>query len=271
MGLFGDSICPACGGKLGALSGLLLKDDNRVCGDCAKLIDHDWYQEYPMKNWTLEDFKAYRQFLEDSKERNQSFHADHTFGYLEMDWEHGWFRISDKSKNTKIFLFRDLCFNSFTKSCWDVQKALFGGAETYLFHVYLSFALKDLNIAVSPFIKDIKVCYRKAEMVPDKTGKMEMEDLIETELLFNWYTLLSNPAYEGFVSDHADGGKIGQAMDLFMIDSLDEKNLEELKLHRNALIKAFHPDNGEQDAAYAQKINTAYRTILNAMKSKGVA
>jgi DnaJ-class molecular chaperone len=41
-----------------------------------------------------------------------------------------------------------------------------------------------------------------------------------------------------------------------------------LKQQRNALIKAFHPDNNESNETYAQKINAAYELLSGMIKEK---
>lgn len=43
-----------------------------------------------------------------------------------------------------------------------------------------------------------------------------------------------------------------------MFDSMSDVTEENLKKQRNALIKAFHPDNSEDNEIYSQKINAAY-------------
>ncbi len=51
-------------------------------------------------------------------------------------------------------------------------------------------------------------------------------------------------------------------MALFMLDSLDNVTLEEIKGYRNRMIKTFHPDKGSaEDTKYAQKINKAYELL----------
>lgn len=62
-------------------------------------------------------------------------------------------------------------------------------------------------------------------------------------------------------------GEVEKALALFMFDSMDEVTQDSLKKQRNALIKAFHPDNAEQNEAYSQKINAAYN-LLSGMAQK---
>ena len=52
-----------------------------------------------------------------------------------------------------------------------------------------------------------------------------------------------------------------------MFDSIDDITQDSLKKQRNALIKAFHPDNAEENEAYSQKINAAYE-LLSGMAKK---
>ena len=58
-----------------------------------------------------------------------------------------------------------------------------------------------------------------------------------------------------------------QAMTLFMIDRLEDLTLERIRMQRNRLIKAFHPDRGDVlDDTYAQKINNAYEILIKYAK-----
>lgn len=52
-----------------------------------------------------------------------------------------------------------------------------------------------------------------------------------------------------------------------MFDSIDEVTKDSLKKQRNALNKAFHPDNDEQNEAYSQKINAAYELLSGMVKN----
>ena len=47
---------------------------------------------------------------------------------------------------------------------------------------------------------------------------------------------------------------------------MDKVTLDSLKEQRNALIKAFHPDNAEANVAYSQKINAAYNLLSDMIK-----
>lgn len=58
--------------------------------------------------------------------------------------------------------------------------------------------------------------------------------------------------------DRSQIDDIQKAMALFMFDSMSDVTEENLKKQRNALIKAFHPDNSEDNEIYSQKINAAY-------------
>ncbi len=60
--------------------------------------------------------------------------------------------------------------------------------------------------------------------------------------------------------------EIEKALALFMFDSLKEVTAKTLKKQRNTLIKAFHPDKGETNEAYSQKINAAYELLSKAIK-----
>lgn len=46
-----------------------------------------------------------------------------------------------------------------------------------------------------------------------------------------------------------------------MFDSVDEVTQDALRKQRNALFKAFHPDNADENEAYSQKINAAYNLL----------
>ncbi len=54
---------------------------------------------------------------------------------------------------------------------------------------------------------------------------------------------------------------IEKAMAIFLIDSLEDMDLEGLRRQRNKLLKTFHTDNGEPDVRMSQKINKAYEVL----------
>ena len=61
-------------------------------------------------------------------------------------------------------------------------------------------------------------------------------------------------------------GEIEKALALIMFDSMDEVTEDALKRQRNALIKAFHPDNNESNETYSQKINAAFDLLRSTIK-----
>ena len=65
--------------------------------------------------------------------------------------------------------------------------------------------------------------------------------------------------------------EVQKALALFMFDSVADLTVEALKAQRNKLIKAFHPDQGESDEAYAKKINAAYELLSDVLARNGSA
>jgi hypothetical protein len=61
--------------------------------------------------------------------------------------------------------------------------------------------------------------------------------------------------------------EVQKALALFMFDSMDDVTEENLRKQRNALNKAFYPDNNEQKETYSQKINAAYDLLSGMIKS----
>jgi len=53
-----------------------------------------------------------------------------------------------------------------------------------------------------------------------------------------------------------------KAMNLFMFDNLEGLTESDIRKQRNKLLKAFHPDKGEESALYAQRINRAYDLLI---------
>ena len=91
-----------------------------------------------------------------------------------------------------------------------------------------------------------------------------MDDFLGA-FLFAWVTSQNEDVNNtGDPKEHVS--ELEQAMALFMLDSLDGVTLEELKVHRNRLMKVFHPDKGSvEDTRYAQKINNAYEVLSAAV------
>lgn len=63
------------------------------------------------------------------------------------------------------------------------------------------------------------------------------------------------------------GQRFAEAKALFMLE--EPYDIQQLKQQRALLLKTFHPDNGRVDsAAYAQKINDAFQTLLAYARSE---
>ena len=128
------------------------------------------------------------------------------------------------------------------------------GPDRYDMDIYLSFGLTEPDLVASTFVNTIHVYAKKGEMVPDKNGRKEWEEFVGIQLLFFWCILKFHPEYQGGLGKLEVPMEIEKAMDLFLLDSLDNKTEAVLKARRNALMKIFHPDEGGgQMEDYAKK------------------
>lgn len=115
----------------------------------------------------------------------------------------------------------------------------------------------------------------------EKANDIERDRVKKKNIFFNEVVGAVNEERFKSASDHYDDNQrndqkyinassfdepLIKAMSLYMFDSLDKVTEEDIKHQRNKLLKAFHPDEGEESVKYSQKVNEAYEVLINEIK-----
>lgn len=88
----------------------------------------------------------------------------------------------------------------------------------------------------------------------------EQQERQEYEQFKQWQNNQQNSDQYNNPNQAATDNEVQKALAAYMFDDFDF-TLEELKKTRNKLIKSFHSDNGEDNEAFAQKINRYYDVL----------
>lgn len=262
MGLFTKVNCAECGCETKPLLRTKLKDGNYICSKCARIIPLYAYQTF-LESYSLEDFCVFKQHKVYSDEAlRPNFEETDSYQTLHMDSLNGLFYIGYAIDKDTIFLqFKDIVRFELFFNPKELKNGIIGQKvegdvlfQLEMKHPYFKYEAK--------LDKDVKAKVKK-ELFGTKVTYENPKGMDEFAAAFTYaWVLDSEAATESASVKSYQSAELQQAMALFMLDNLDGITLEELKSHRNRLIKAFHPDKGSaDDTRYAQKINNAYEVL----------
>lgn len=266
MGLFKTIYCAECGIETKPLFRTKLKDGNYICSKCARIIPLYAYQTF-LESYTLEDYRAFKHYKEYSDEvLRPMFEETEHYATLHMDSVHDLFYIDyDVNKDTVFLEFKNIIDFEMVFQPKELTNGIAGKKvegdvlvrlQTKIPYVkYEDKLKKDVKTKAKKEFFGTKITYENPKGMDDFLGAF----------LFAWVTSQNEDVNNtGDPKEHVS--ELEQAMALFMLDSLDGVTLEELKVHRNRLMKVFHPDKGSvEDTRYAQKINNAYEVLSAAV------
>jgi hypothetical protein len=225
------------------------------------------YIEDQLENYTTEEYDEVVKYLE---------HSENVLAkqFIETD---SYFNLKIDSIN-KLFCFDGSFFSEplYLKFSQVADFDLVYSPEEYKDGFLSEKVFGTVSLKLKMNFPEFEYEYELATNVKAKAHKRFFSNKIDYELPNNmqnfsyifvstWYDALAAENGESETVD--DNTKLQQALALFMLDSINDTDPESLKAHRNRLILAFHPDKGNSDDnKYAQKINAAYDTIIEAMK-----
>lgn len=263
--------CKCCGKKLKGTEQMIFGFDKTrfiLCKECAAKI-HPQIADYAKKNWKYEDYTDYLAWEEETKEERAQFKATEQYGYastLMIDSEHGLFtlgkgRVFKESEAGLIFRFADLVDWDLNFKAEKVKDGLLGikvkGDE------FAMIQLDRPNVLIEEILNyGASYPLRKKGILSSKYEYEFSGDFQEIMAAFSICEYIELAKQEGECDEEErDFDEIQKALALFMFDSMADATPDNLKKQRNALIKAFHPDFGEDNATYAAKINNAYELL----------
>lgn len=271
MSVLKEINCAGCGIQTNLLFRTKLRDGKYVCSKCMKIFP-SYMKQTAKKEYTLEEYNNFKGYLEYSEQYLQPIYREtHSFHQIGMDTNNLIFRLGYSiDKNTLFLKFenlvefdmvfkpeeykKDLVGNkvkgdivmgiTMSNPCFKHEEILVYGAKAKARKALFGASIRYENPKGMDLFMDAFACAWEESMSKEN----------ESYYSYNEAPVSSNPS------------ELQQAMVLFMIDNLDDITLSSLKLHRNRLMQTFHPDAGSsEDTKYAQKINTAYDVLKNAL------
>ncbi len=269
--------CQCCGKKLKGTDQFVYGIEHSfvLCRECAAKI-HPQIAAYAKDNWSYQDYTDYLAWEEETREERSQFQPTHEYGYgtpLMIDSDHGLFclgtsKVFKSNEAGLVFRFEDLTDYDINFKPDEVKEGLLGtkvkGTEFILVELGRPRIRMEeaLNYGVTYPLRAKGFFSSKYEY----SFSDEFADIILTFSVCHYLAVASQ--MDQTVDETENFGELQKALALFMFDSMADVTEENLKKQRNALIKTFHPDAGEDNAAYAQKINDAYDLLQKAIRNK---
>ena len=238
-----------------------------LCKECADKI-HPQILSYAKNNWSYTDYINYLTWEDATKEERAQFNPDVKYGLCELkiDTERGLFSIGLGMNGGLVFRFADLSDYELDFKPEKVDESFFG--DTIRGDEFITVELTVPKVYIEEIIKPrVELCANKKGFLSSKYEYALSEEFTEIIRAFTLCIYIENEKRNGeYQRETMNIGEVEKALALFMFDSMDDVTQDSLKKQRNALIKAFHPDNDEQNDSYSQKINAAYDLLSGMAK-----
>lgn len=257
--------CKQCNVALKGSAQVVLGYDSRrfvLCKDCFSKI-HPKISKYAKDNWSYAEYSDYLAWDDATREERAQFRPTDEYGYivkLKIDTERCLFTIGD-GKNDIVLRFADIRDFDINFKPEKLKEGVFStkvkGSE-YVAVELITPALyieEILHYGASYKLREKGFINKQYEY----DFSEEFMDIIRAFTICIY--IVENAMNEQMDMSEHDIDEIQKALALFMFDSMEEVTEDSLKRQRNTMIKAFHPDNNENNEAYSQKINTAYELL----------
>ena len=271
MGLFDAKFCVECGAKTNILTCYHLSDDNYVCSKCGKVVPDCMHSTF-IQRYTYRDYRDFKEYLEYSNKcLRPQFMETAKYYTIHIDQSHRIFYLGNSiNENTVFFHFYSVSQFDLLFVAGELKEGLLG--DKVEGEILFQIEVEDPYFYYQEKLdKYAKVRARK-KMFGTKYSYENPDGMDEFIAIFRHTWELSREEYEAeyqrycgtdsIETEMTSATELQQAMALFMLDSLENITLEEVRAHRNRMIKAFHPDKGSaEDTKYAQRINNAYEIL----------
>lgn len=266
-----EIICDECGNKTNIFTRKKLTDGKYICKECLKKLPY-FLRDY---SYDLSTYKDYIKYIKLQQETYRNiFRQTHSYISIYLDTEHSLFYLSNKIfgntiDDTTLFLKLEDIDDFELIFTPDTYK------EGTLSDKVTGKVIMRLRMSIPEFYYEETIAYNETAKVKKKllSSKVTIYEPASLTEFITYFNAARNAAIERKNSiyddineydweENNDISELQQAMALFMIDSIENITIEELKSLRNRLIKTFHPDLSENaNTKYAQKINNAYEII----------
>ena len=238
-----------------------------LCKECADKI-HPRVLDNAKSSWSYTDYTDYIAWDEATREERDQFVPDVTYGYeMKIDTERGLFSLGGGKKGGLVFRFADLTDYELNFKPEEVKEGILG--DKVKGNEFVTVELAAPRVYIEEVINyGVKLKLRKKGILSTKYEYEFSDGFMELIRAFTICVYIESARRNGqYEEESVNIGEVEKALALFMFDSMDDVTADSLKKQRNALIKAFHPDNAEENEAYSQKINAAYN-LLSGMAKK---
>lgn len=271
MGLFDAKFCVECGAKTNVLSRYHLADDNYLCSKCGKIIPDCMHSTFIQK-YTYEDYRDFKDYMEYSNKcLRPQFMETAKYYTIHIDQSHRIFYLGNRiDEDTIFFHFHSVSLFDLIFVAGELKEGLLGDKVEgkILFQIEVEDPYFYYQEKLDQYVKakakkklfGNQYTYENPDGMDDfvaifkHTWNQSLDEYEET--------YQSNYRNDLWETSAVDTTELQQAMALFMLDSLENVTLADVRAHRNRMIKAFHPDKGSvEDTKYAQRINHAYEIL----------
>lgn len=246
--------CDLCGSPVSFMSQKRIKN-GALCKECTKKI--------PKLLKVIEyDAESLKQILQ-YKECLSSFSETASYGKLRLDEMHGLLAISDKVTEDGSLIdsndvFRCIDLEEFSLYCTDPHAQ----GNTVYCDIELSILMQN------PYMKGkikIKTNVKCSSRVKD-SSRLEWSEPAELSMFRNMVNQMYVNEFEKWKKYRGNNFVTKAEIELFQAESLfmleDGYSIEDVKKRRKLLMKAFHPDENNDTAFEAKKINESYQILV---------
>ena len=268
MGLFKDVYCSHCGAKASLLTRMKLADGSYLCSQCVSNIP-DYMKDSVSSHYGIQEYRALLTYIGYSAcTLRPQFHETHSYYSIHIDTENKILYLGYGINDKTVFIhLKNIDDFNLTFRAEEFKEGMLGdkvkGALLMTIKAHFPYFYHEEILDYSAKAAAKKKFLSSSVEYNNPCGMDEFLLYFQTA----WQACLEESAYARFekteCSDYGTpANELQQAMALFMLDSLTGVTLDEIKSHRNRLIKAFHPDlSSAADTAYAQKINNAFEVL----------
>ena len=271
MGLFDAKFCVECGDKTNMFSRYHLADDKYLCSKCGKIIPDCMHSTF-VKKYTYDDYCNFKDYAEYSNKcLRPQFMETAKYYTIHIDQSHRIFYLGNSiEENTVFFHFYSVSQFDLLFIAGELKEGLLG--DKVEGEILFQIENEEPYFYYQEKLDKYAKARAKKKMFGTKYTYENPNGMDEFVAIFRHTWDLSLEEYEAEHQSHHGGdsveteitnaAELQQAMALFMLDSLENVTLADVRAHRNRMIKTFHPDKGSaEDTKYAQRINNAYEIL----------
>jgi hypothetical protein len=240
------------------------KNDLCLCNKCLDRIN-PLIKTYATQTWNYQDYINYINWDESSKEMRKQYKPNYSYGdNLSIDTEHNLFCVGDRYTDYyMIFNFSEIDDFEMNFRPEEIKEGIIN--DKLIGSEFVRVDLLTPKIHVEETLKEnVKLKLKTTGFFKKEYDFQFTDEFLDILRVFSiCLNIESQRRYGNYQQTGADIDEVQKALALFMFDSLDDVSKESLKKQRNALIKAFHPDNNESNETYSQKINAAYDLLYS--------